>query len=453
MKILMAVVFILTASLCVVAGEPPAIQQLRNDIAGKTVTLATDVGGYSCIFSSTLDFPTRRLVDTEIDPQGGTHYFLRADRFMNVTRCPNPVGRTTSMYGDYISAGMLSRIYRAGSTVVVKNIEAKPDRIEIQLQPSGAGSADEAYAKIKLMLGKGYESLSLEKLETAVAKAIRMPRIESIAELRDKLDSNNRSIANLESQLSPEHDVQARVNAAQSLLVLYKAQADDQARFNSVAFEPLPGNGNSSRMAQLNVIVADGQRQIQTDKIQKASASYSNAVSTMKQSCSRIAKGPAQNLAELDRISGAIQAVQADLKRFIDARQSMVTAAQTIPSADDQIYSDCSSQAAAATNRVAQQRPELIQLEARAAEQRRRQQVAETIANLRADFNRMKQQRAAYDAKLIGTLGAPQDPGVFTEYRAHLQRMIQNRQQAMHLGDEAARPEINSLEDDLRKLR
>jgi len=146
----------LSSPLC--AGEPTVVQQLRNDLVGKTFTLSTDVAGYSCIYSASLDFPTNRLIDTEIDAQGTKRFFLRADRFMNVTHCPNPVGRIPTMVGDYIERRYISRMYNAGHRVAVKSIEAKPDRIEIQLVPEGASSGDDAYAKVKLMLGEGYKT-------------------------------------------------------------------------------------------------------------------------------------------------------------------------------------------------------------------------------------------------------------------------------------------------------
>jgi len=451
MKTITTIAVVAAVHVCALAGEPAVVGQLRNDIAGKSVTLATDVAGYSCIYSSTLDFPTKRLVDTEIDSQNGTRYFLRADRFMNVTKCPDPVGRTNSMYGEYIGSRMVSRMYPSGTSAVVKAIEAKADRIEIQLQAEGNGSGDEAYAKLKLMLGKGYESLSLEKVESALALGIRMPRIESINELRAKLDDVNRSIADLERQLSTERDAAARVNVAKPLLTQYQAQAEMQDRFNAVAFERLAAAPSSSRIAELNAVIAAAERQVQEQNIQIASNRYSNAMLAVKQSCDRVGTAQVNNLADLDRLSVSIQTAQTDMAHFAEARQGMVAFGETIPSADDQFYASCKAELATAADGVVRQRPELIQMEAKAAERRRRQQVAEAIAGLRTEFARMKQERAEYDAKLMSALGQD-EATVFAEYRLHLQRMIANRQQALDLGDDAARMEINSLQGDIKKL-
>jgi hypothetical protein len=474
MKAILAIAFAAAVPVCALAGEPAVVQQLRNDIGGKSVTLATGVAGYSCIYSSNLSFPTRRLVDTEIDPQGGTRYLLRADRFMNVTNCPQPLGRTASMYGDYIPAKMVSRMYPAGSAATVKTIEAKPDRIEILLLPEGALAGDNAYAKLKLMLGKGYESLSLEQVETALAQGIRMTRIESIQQLRASLDNVNRSIANLERQLATERDPATRVIVAGSLLTGYQEQAGVVDRLNAVAFEPVPAGRGASRVAELNTIIAQEQRQVQAEKIQKASAKYSTAMLAMKQTCGRIGREPAGNLSELDHQDLVVQTAQTDLGHFVEARQEMMTLGQPIPPADDQFSLSCNADAARAADRSARQRPELVQQEAKeaerrrqqeaeaaeqrrqqeaeAAEQRRRQQVRAEIADLTDEFAKMKQERAAYDTKLMGALGGQGQSTVFAEYRAHLRRMIANRQQALKLGDDAAQAEIASLENDLKKL-
>lgn len=452
MKIRLVVALGLALPLTVFAGEPEVVQQLRSDLVGKSVTLATNVAGYSCLYSATLDFPTRRLVDTEIDPQNGTRYFLRADRFMNVTQCPNPRGRIESLGGDYIDTRMISSMYAAGSSAVVKSIEAKPDRIEIQLQPQGALAGDQAYAKIKLMLGKGYDSLGLEKIEMALAQGIRMPRIEAIQELRGTLDQVNQSIQSGEQRLTATADVPTKITLAKELLDSYGTQKQTEERLNEVAFEKVQVQQNSARVAELNRVINDGQQQIQAEKVARASAKYSSAINAARQACEAMPRTSARSLADLDRASSSIRSAQTALSQLTEAKQGMVALGQGVPAEDDQLSSSCGAEAANGANRIEKQKPELIEAESRAAEKHHRQQVGDAIRNLRADFNKMKQERAGFDSKLMGALGQDES-AVFAEYRAHLQRMVWNRQQALQLGDKEARTEISSLQDDLKKLR
>jgi hypothetical protein len=444
--------FAAVASASAFAGDPAVVQQLRDDLVGKTVTLATDVAGYACVYSSSLSVPTRRLVDTEVTPDNGTRYFLRADRFMNVTQCSPPKGRISGMGGDYIDTRMVSRMYPTGSTAVVKLIEAKSDRVEIQLAPAEASSGDDGYSKIKLMLGKGYESRSLEEVETMLARGIRMPRIESVVQLRASLQNINAAIADHERQLADEQNPTMRVSIAKTLLAEYQSKAEAEERYNAVAFDKVAVDHSPPRETELNTIITQGMQQIQAEKIQAASGKYSNALFAMKTSCSRISKAPASSLTELDSMSATTQAAQGDLNRFVEARQEMVALRQVIPSADDQFYLSCGADAVSAAERLAKQRPELIQQEAKAAEQKRREQAAAEIAALRAEFARMKEQRAGYDAKLVSAIGGPEASSIFAEYRVHLQHMLVNRQKGLELGDEGARLEIISLQDDIKKL-
>lgn len=453
MKTPFALTLVLALNASAFGGDPDVVQQLRSDLLGKNVTLATDVAGYSCVYSATLDFPTRRLVDTEVNPDGETRYYLRAQRFMNVTQCPSPRGRMASMEGDYIDTRMISSMYAAGSSAVVKSIEAKPDRIEIQLQPEGAAAGDEAYAKIKLMLGKGYESRGVEKIETALAKGIRMPRIESIQESRSALDQVNQSIESMEQRLAASGDVETKISLAKALLESYGTQTEAEQRLNAVAFEKVPAQQNFARVAQLNKIINDGEQQIQAEKVARASAKYSSAALAARQACEAIPSTPARSLAELERTSGVIRNAHVALSQLAGAKQEMLALGQTIPEEDDQMVSSCGANAANTAASIEKQRTELMEAQTRAGEQQHRQQVADAIRNLRVDFNKMKQERAEFDAKLMSALGVQDESAVFSDYRAHLKRMVWNRQQALRLGDEAAQGEITSLENDLKKVR
>ena len=75
------------------------------------------------------------------------------------------------------------------------------------------------------------------------------------------------------------------------------------------------------------------------------------------------------------------------------------------------------------------------------------------LVTLNTEFAKMRQQRTVLDSKLIGVLGTSDEAEAFASYRNHLEVMLENRQQALALGQRSVEPEIRALEEQMRKLR
>jgi hypothetical protein len=314
------------------ASDSGVVQQLRHEVVGQTFTLKTAVAGNTCLFTGSLDFPTSRLVDTEITEESGPRYFLRADRFMNIRHCSNPAGRIemTLVSGNYIDSGMITHMYGSGSRVIVKLVEAKSDRIEIQLTPDGAFSGDDAYAKLKLMLGKGYESRSLEQIEIVLARVLILPRINSIQTERVRLRKGQDRIAQLEHELATERSAEVRVDKATRLIAQYQEQVGAQERLSAVAFEPVGVYTFTSRIAELKTIISEGQRQVAIGRIQRASERYASSTLLMKASCERIGNSPARSRTELNNAIAAVETAKQNIETFYKAQREMEALGQRV---------------------------------------------------------------------------------------------------------------------------
>jgi hypothetical protein len=400
MKTVAIIGLVLILPLALEAGDPAVVQQLRRDVVGKTFVLATNVAGNTCLYTGTLDFPTSRLVDTEIARDGGPRYYLRADRFLNIRNCSNPVGRVpdTLASGQYIDSSMITRMYGSGSRVTVKRVEAKSDRIELQLTPEGASSGDNSYAKLKLMLGNNFESLGLEQIEMFLAHAVILPRINLIQEERTKLVEVRASITQLESELAADKSAETRVDEATQLLTQYQKEMSAEERLNSVAFEPVSVEQFTPRIAELNAIIAEGKRQAALDRIQRATDNYQSSTLLMKASCERISDSPAKSREELTKSIALVEAAQRSLETFHEAETQMVTLGQGISTDAKEYYARC----LAASDGVAQtfdsQRASFAQAEAKAVEQQRKQALrvaAERDAQERREAAAEKARQAA----------------------------------------------------------
>jgi hypothetical protein len=327
------------------ASGPSVVEQLRHDLVGKTFTLASDVAGDTCLSIEGLGAPTSRLVDTEITEDAESRFYLR-DTGFKFHICPYSAGTIgnanfSGASGMYIGRNLITNMHSSGSLVVVKLVDAKPDRIEIQLTPNATPSGENAYMKLKLMLGKGYESRSLEQIEMVLSRALVLPRITSIQSARAELEHLDESVNQLERKLASEKDAQARVDDATRLLAQYEERADTQERLSRVAFEPVSVDHSTSRIAALNTIIAEGKRQAAIDREQRASEEYASSTGAMTTSCERIDDSPAINRTELETTVANVDAAKSAIERFAEAQKQMEALGLGVRAEDKEIYASC----------------------------------------------------------------------------------------------------------------
>jgi len=386
----MALWLILSASM--MAHDSGVMEQLRQDIVGKSYVLATTLAGNTCLFTGNLDFPTSRLVDTEIGEEGGIRYFLRADRFMNIRHCTGSAGRVemTLATGNYIDSSLVTHMYFRGSRATVKSIDAKPDRIEIQLSPDGAHSGDDAYAKVKLMLGKGYESRRLEQIELVLANALVLPRIETIRAETARLDSVRSAISELERELTTERTAEGRVDKASQLVNQYQGLVSAEERLNKVAFQPVSVDSPASRIAELKSIVLEAQGQIADAQIRNTIDQYKASALLLKSSCGLLNAPPPTDRSELNKALATLDTARQKIERFERAQREMQKLMLEVPAGDTQFYASCITNSEVMSRTLNAQQQAILQTEAEAADRRRQAQLAEErrAMELRNEENR-----------------------------------------------------------------
>lgn len=170
------------------------VQQLRQDLVGKQLGLRIAVGGTACFQTQGLSFATTRLVDTEIDKSvdsgvDAVRYYMRVDRFINLRQCTQPVEFIQDYKGIYLNLEQMQYIHQPGTAMTVKQVEAKADRIEIQLTEAHV-EGDAACEKLKLILSRDYPSQSLEQIKGFLNTAFKLPRIDAIVSARQTYDSH-----------------------------------------------------------------------------------------------------------------------------------------------------------------------------------------------------------------------------------------------------------------------
>lgn len=446
------------------ASDPPVVQALRQDLVGKRFSLKLSVAGNTCLYDPALRASTSRLVDTELSEYGGVRYFLRADRFMNIKRCEPSLGavQDTTLSGIYIDSRHIGTMHPPGEVMVVKLVEAKPDRVEVQLTPDGIFSGDMSYAKIKLVLGKGYENSTIEQIERVLARALYIPRLDSIAADEARVTAIRTEINHLQEELAQPLAAKDRLGMANHLIELYQQEPDLIRQLNTVAFSQMGIPDNSERMATAEKVAADAGHQIERERIDAARTHYSSALAAMTGACAQVHDTPVTNQAGLNAQIDAVSSARLAASKFDDARKELLSLAQPVPN-DGGAYGRCIASCddlsktfddkAAAVAKAEAARTDLERKREEAvAEAEKEKEQAEQIAELNREYASLKKQRAALDAKVASALGSPDEDQVFSEYRALLEQMIRNRREVSSLGDNAAVNEEKVLLAQLHKL-
>jgi hypothetical protein len=446
------------------AGDPPVVEQLRQDLVGKTFPLRIPVAGSTCVQTPGLSFAETSLVDTELDGQE-IRYYARANRLLKIRQCPRPLAffSPDSFAGMYIDAGRIDNMHSQGSPVDIKRVEAKPDRIEIQLLATEQ-SGDDAYGKIKLMLGKGYESQTLQQLETILAQVVEIPRIRDLEPRQIAYQLVEDEIAAMEASLSAEYSAQQNVDNATKLLALYDREPGAVARLNLVAFTPVQAPDNLAKIKKVQQRLAGFEQQARKEKIDAALSRYAEATDQMKADCASLPKGEVKTRAGLKVQQVAVNTARQDLRRFESGRREMLNLNQSVPDSEEGYFAQCSSSLDTLTQLFPKEEESIRAADAVAAEAERQRQEREAqlqqerartqeLESVDESYRKLKRQRAALDAKLLTALGGPDEYATYSVYRNLLEEMIQNRQQAQSLGSKSAEQEMQSLAAQLLKLQ
>lgn len=337
----------LAALLCPVsamASDSSLIEQLKRELEGKSFTAEIPIAGSTCLQDQGMPIATSRLVDTEVY-DNNIRYYLRADRFMNTRRCQNSAGLVppTPYGGMYLDAQQVV-VMHLNVPMAVKQITGKPDRIEIQLEEVGL-RGDDAYGKIKLMLGNGYESQPLEQIETKLARVLEIPRIKELAQASRKYESVQNEISALKATLFGNVDTQRKIDTASKLIEVYKELPGAVSSLNSVAFTPVLVPDVSSAIAESQKMLAGLQQQLRQEqfdaaiklkreKIDAAMKQYNDAMSNVKTHCDGLPNGDAKTLDELTFQVAAVTTTQQDIRTVESARSELLDLGRSLPPSD-----------------------------------------------------------------------------------------------------------------------
>jgi len=228
---------LLTLLAGVLSAQKKAVGPLRSQVeaefAGKEFQTKIVFGSLFSERLSTGETVTR-AVDTELSPSGEVRYYARA----------------LLVRGFHIKPESISLTLPAGSRVLVKKVEFMGDRIELQF----SGTRGNEYAKLKLMLGKGYEQrLDFNGVVRVIARALRIERLERQQALESEFEALKERMATAEANMrSFATETDRRLEAMEDLRRTLEQLKQNRSAYASLTGQSLDTSEYSARVAELD---------------------------------------------------------------------------------------------------------------------------------------------------------------------------------------------------------
>lgn len=422
---------------CVVVGigsaawaQQPLAGKLKAEFESRAYAARLPLGSYVVAVHPDTGQQLPRLVDTEYFPDGSVKYYV----------CRGFAGsvRVTDLLvkGYYASPASVA-IHPPGTQLWVTKVEMKDDRIELTLSRNPAQTTARDYAKLKVMLGRGYQSSDYEKVVGVIARALKVDRFERLYALADSYLQLKVALGNAEReyQATRPDEVDARLAAATRLQQVCRSLADNRAQFAALGQTDAEGPALQARASELDAEIgriraAQAAARLKTFQ-DRCSASLATARSTG-------AAGRALTVAsdaDWQRKSDWISKYEAALEDVRKSHKALTEAGGSPPPADVQ-WADEEQRG------LARARQDLARARGRLA-----------LAELDARFRALELRRAQLQEAYMKGFGSGQERVLLQNLASHLQEMYRNRLEAEKAGSKTAAAQAAQLLQDIKKAR
>lgn len=223
-----AVLFVVAVVVSTAAAqkEPSTLQsRLESEFLGKPFLTKVRLGAYVRYYHSGLRGNCTRLIDTEVSSDGTVDYQVRRGCLEGDFLARNYYIRPDAMTGTH----------QFGSQVWVWKLELNGDRIEFWLRSDPNSNSVQAYAKLKFMFGKGYQSWDYDTVLDQVARALKIESYERALALKAEFADLSSQLAEAESNhQSQSASVSERLEAATRLADLLHRLAENRSAYKSL---------------------------------------------------------------------------------------------------------------------------------------------------------------------------------------------------------------------------
>jgi hypothetical protein len=403
----------------------PLQSRLESEFLGKPFVTKILLGAYVRYYYSEVQRDCTRLIDTELSPGGSPEYLVRrgCQEFLYPVP-PNAYVRPDAMTGAH----------QVGSQVWVWKIELKDDRIEFWLRSAPNSNLVKDYAKLKLMLGKGYRSWNYDAILDQIAQALRVESHERALALRAEFDHLSGQLVTAEQDYEAQGSTtSARLAAAARLADLLRRLAANRSQFTALGRDEGDPEEYLPRLREVEAAIQELEQQARQQRVDELRQSLGvEAAQASKLKAELQAPSPT-TLAQWEARQQALGRYKEVLGRQRALVTSLTSLGEPVPP---------------------EEMTELEQNLRWAADNERELALVREGLELRSldtDFRAMQQERQRLLDRYTRAFNTPQERPALEAFLAHLRRMLENRLAAERMGGEAAAQQAEQLRKEIDK--
>ena len=433
-RMLKVLLFLCVAAASVAAAAPkknPEVERaVKSQLVGKTFTTKIVVGSYiPCPqnVNSSGRSDAIKMVDTELSPDGSIKYFARSG-------CSYPGGFTIDFFHSYVGPNLSSQV-SPGSSVWVRGVDFREDRVEVRLSTNNSENA-EGSGKIKYMLGTSYRTMSADELMEVIAQGIRIPTLDRLIELKTEFEALR---GNLEQA---EREYNAPGGTAASKLA------------NAIALRQVLQNLEKNRAEFTAMGKSDPQAGVYSEKLIALAPEISRLTDEVRKE--RIAKVRDQLQAQLPELSEIqIQARQKPPSSLVEwqKRSDSLTRYSTLLDERQKLFDSLQNENEASSPEdvklISNGRAEIETV--RKSLEHGYQQIE--LADLTSQYGQLTKKRAKMLDDYTRAFGTGKERAALQDLAAVLEQVATNREQAAGLGDKAAATQLIKCRAEAEKYK
>ena len=402
--------------------------KLKSEFVGRSYRTKILLGSFWNYCDSSVQRNCTRLIDTEFNSDGSTKYLARRGCLeITISMLPS---------ASYVGPDVITGVQQPGTTVWVRKVELKDDRIEFFLSSQPNSNATATYAKIKFMLGRGYQDWEYKTIVGVVARALRVESYERLLALEAEYTALKSELATAEANYrGATSPASGKLQAAKDLRDLLAKLAQNQSAYVAAGGTPADIADYLGRAKALDPEVASLEAEARKARIQELRVRLQANTSEATQIKALLPKEPSATMTDWQRRSEALAHYQQVLQAREILCSELQAAGESVPEAD--------------LEKLQQEEQEATHY----GEALERDRQGLHLAEVNSEYREMGRRRVQLLDAYTKVFGTPQERPALQALIAHLERMRENRQAASSLGSATAAAEVAQIEREIQKLR
>ncbi len=373
-------------------------------------------------------------VDTELALDGSVQYLARANCFYPTTPGVIDLGVFFDASRFYVSGPFADEI-PSGSSVWVRSVDFREDRVELNVVPSNNASYGRS-GKIKYMLGADYRTWPAEKLMEVIASGIVIPAYEKLVHVKWEFEQLQASLHDLESKYnSSGGDLHAKLVNAIAMRDVLQSLQKNRAEFASLGKSDPQAGAYSERLNALASEISKLSDDVRKERITSLRGQLQAQLQEISQVQSQLRQKAPATLAEWQQRTNLL----VNYSTLLYGRQKLLGELKNeneMPSAEDYKFVDDSLAEIATLQKSLEHGQQTLEL-----------------ADLTSQYSQLTRKRAQMLDAYSRAFATPKERSALQDLVNVLGQMATNRDRAATLGDKAAPAQLVKCKAEQEKYR